>query len=102
MTGDTVSRSASASDILSVQVRGTSHSRAVSTRSNTCVGTKWVLVAATYSPPGGQSELEFRIRDGVVGRERSVSRVRCSPIRTGPFEYRTISNDTPQHNAVGY
>jgi hypothetical protein len=26
-------------------------------------------------PIGGQSELEFRIRDGVVGRERRVSRV---------------------------
>ena len=69
---------------------------------NSVVGTKWVLVPATYSPPRGSTELEFRIRDGVVGRERRVSRVRFSPIQTGLFEYRTTSNDTLRHDAVGY
>jgi hypothetical protein len=69
---------------------------------NSAVGTKWILVPKTYTPPRGSTELEFRIREQVVGRERSVSRVRFSPIQTGRFEYRTTPNDTARPDAVGY
>jgi hypothetical protein len=47
-----------------------------------CVRTNWVLVPTTYTPPRGSTDLEFRIRDGVVGRERRVSRV-LYPLRDG-------------------
>src|SRR5260370_12046996 len=69
---------------------------------NSEVGTKWVLVPATYSPPQGQVELGFCIREGVVGRERRVSRVRISPIRTGRVEYGTTSNHTLPHPAPAH
>ena len=36
-----------------------------------------------------------------MGRARRVSRVRISPIQTGPFKYGTTSNDTQRHEAVG-
>ncbi len=65
-------------DILSAEIA----SEAFKALPNSVVGTSWVLVPATHSPSGGQSELEFRTRDGVVGRERRVSRV-LYPLRDG-------------------
>lgn len=52
--------------------------------------------------PLPSNDLDFRVRGEVVGRGRRVSRVRISPIQTGPLEYGTTSNDTERHDAVGY
>jgi hypothetical protein len=54
-------------DILSAVSSGGRSSPSNRTWPNKCVGTKRVLVPATYSPPRGKSELEFRIRDGGGG-----------------------------------
>ncbi len=77
MTGGIVSRSDSPSAVPSAQVRATSRGGAVRVKPNTYVGSKWVLLPPTYTPPIGSAELEFRIQDGVVGRGRTVSRVLC-------------------------
>jgi hypothetical protein len=89
-------------DILSARVQVSGLGGSVRTQPNNCVGTRWVLVPATYTPPRGSTELEFRIRDGVVGRERRVSRLRFRPIRPGHSEYQATPNDTPRHRAVEY
>jgi len=62
--GSTEGRVDETFDILSAQIRAVRRVARDRTRSNKCVGTKWVLVPATYSPPRGPTELEFRIRDG--------------------------------------
>ncbi len=82
MTGGIASRSDSPSAVLSAQVCTTSRGGAVRVKPNTCVGTQWVLLPATYTPPTSSTELEFRIQDGVVGRGRTVSRV-LYPLRDG-------------------
>jgi len=50
--------------ILSAQVRGVGRARLFRTWPNNCVGTKRVLVPATYTPPRGSTNSNFVFEAG--------------------------------------
>jgi hypothetical protein len=102
LAGSTECRSHEPFDILSARVQEADRRGSARTRLNKCVGTKWVLVPATYSPPRGSTELEFRIRDWVVGQERRVSRVLCRGDQSTQLEYETTPNDTTRLSTAAY
>jgi hypothetical protein len=68
------------------------------------LGTDWVLKSTVMVLKarfcGRASDLLQHVV--IVGRERRISRVLFSLIRNDRFEYRTTSNDTMRHDAVGY
>ncbi len=77
MTGGTVSRCDSSSNVLSAQVRGTSHMERFELDR-----TRVSVLNGYHYPSPRLDRIEFRIQDGVVGRGRTVSRV-LYPLRDG-------------------